>query len=38
MSIFSEKFSRFPQVECEDLECHDTLDTSTLDTDMRDYS
>ena len=33
MSIFSEKFSRFPQVECEDLECHDTLDT-----DMRDYS
>lgn len=30
----SEKFSRFPTLECEDLQCHDTLETSLMDTDM----
>jgi Cyclin, N-terminal domain len=33
----SEKFSRFPLVNCGDLECNDTLDTSTMDTDMPNY-
>lgn len=38
MSLLSEKFSRFPNIDDSDLECHDTLDTSTLDTEMQSCS
>ena len=36
MSIASEKYSRFPSLECEDLMCNDSLEMSPMETDRQE--
>lgn len=37
MSLLSEKFSRFPSINYEDLQCTDIIDYSAYDTEMQPY-